>query len=85
MSFLAGFMLAFLGSFVLVPLALAVAGVVLVAWMVSRWRAVGRDGRVAAAVLSARFIAETEVEWQSRVQWSTLLVRKAPRIIRMNR
>ena len=37
----------------------------------------------AAAVASARFIAETEVEWQSRVQWSTLLVRKPARTIRI--
>src|ERR1041385_2685508 len=37
----------------------------------------------AAAVDSARFIAATEVEWQSRVQWSTLLVRKPARTIRI--
>jgi hypothetical protein len=37
----------------------------------------------AAAVLRARFIAATEVEWQSRVQWSTLLVWNAARTIRM--
>ena len=38
----------------------------------------------AAEVLSARLMAATELEWQSRVQWSTLLVRKAARTIRMN-
>jgi hypothetical protein len=38
----------------------------------------------AAAVLRARFMAETEVEWHNRVQWSTLFVRKAPRTMRMN-
>ena len=33
--------------------------------------------------LPARFMAATEVEWQRRVQWSTLLVPRAPRTMRM--
>jgi hypothetical protein len=36
----------------------------------------------AAEVFIARSIADTEVEWQSRVQWSTLLVPRPPRKIR---
>ena len=45
--------------------------------MTSHASSISRMEPEAAAVLSARFIAETEVEWQSRVQWSTLLVRNA--------
>jgi hypothetical protein len=37
----------------------------------------------AAEVESARLIAATELEWQSRVQWSTLLVPNPARTIRM--
>ena len=37
----------------------------------------------AAAVLIARCIAATEVEWHSRVQWSTLFVPNAPRNMRI--
>jgi hypothetical protein len=36
----------------------------------------------AAAVLMARCIAATDVEWHRRVQWSMLLVPIAPRNIR---
>ena len=39
----------------------------------------------AADVFSARCIAATDVEWHSRVQWSTLLVPIAPRNSRMRR
>ena len=39
----------------------------------------------AAEVLRALLIAATEVEWQRRVQWSTLLVPRAPRTMRMKR
>jgi hypothetical protein len=52
--------------------------------MTSHASSISRIDPDAAAVLRARFIAETDVEWQSRVQWSTLLVRNAPRTIRMN-
>src|SRR6478609_8819026 len=37
----------------------------------------------AAEVLIALLIAATELEWQRRVQWSTLLVPKAARTIRI--
>jgi hypothetical protein len=49
----------------------------------SQASSISRIDPEAAAVLRARFIAATEVEWQRRVQWSTLLVRKAARTIRM--
>jgi hypothetical protein len=39
----------------------------------------------AAAVLMARCIAATDVEWHRRVQWSTLFVPIAPRNIRLRR
>ena len=51
--------------------------------MTSLASSISRIEPEAAAVLSARFMADTEVEWQRRVQWSTLLVRKAARTIRM--
>ena len=51
--------------------------------MTSHASSISRIEPLAAAVLSARFIAATDVEWQSRVQWSMLLVRKAARTMRM--
>ena len=45
--------------------------------MTSQASSISRIEPEAAAVFSARLIAETEVEWQSRVQWSTLLVPNA--------
>ena len=53
--------------------------------MTSQASSISRMEPEAAEVLSARLIAATEVEWQSRVQWSTLLVPSAPRTIRMKR
>ena len=51
--------------------------------MTSHASSISRIEPEAAAVDSARFIAATELEWQSRVQWSTLLVPRAARTIRM--
>ena len=53
--------------------------------MTSHASSISRIEPDAAEVLMARLIAATEVEWQSRVQWSTLLVPRAPRTIRMKR
>ena len=53
--------------------------------MTSQASSISRIEPEAAEVLSARLIAATDVEWQSRVQWSTLLVPKAPRTMRMKR
>jgi hypothetical protein len=51
--------------------------------MTSVASSISRIDPEAAAVLNARFIAATELEWQRRVQWSMLLVPKAPRTIRI--
>ena len=53
--------------------------------MTSHASSISRIDPEAADVLMARLIAETELEWQSRVQWSTLFVPSAPRTIRMKR
>jgi hypothetical protein len=53
--------------------------------MTSHASSISRIEPDAAEVLRARLIAATEVEWHSRVQWSTLLVPRAPRTIRMKR
>ena len=51
--------------------------------MTSHASSISRIEPDAAEVASARLIAATELEWQSRVQWSTLLVPKPARTIRM--
>ena len=51
--------------------------------MTSHASSISRMEPEAAEVVSARLIAATEVEWQSRVQWSTLLVPNPARTIRM--
>ena len=50
--------------------------------MTSQASSISRMEPEAAAVFRARFMAATEVEWHSRVQWSTLLVRNPARTIR---
>jgi len=53
--------------------------------MTSHASSISRIEPEAAAVLIARCIAATDVEWHSRVQWSTLLVPSAPRNMRIIR